>query len=251
VRPCKRGDGSACPGEHAIDLDAAADATEGNVEPPKAFYGETSMQTQFICDECRTWNDVLGRFAYCCACGTRSELQDLEKKVGAIRERINREQEWADRVRDLVGAFDSVASQYAKEMLRRTPLVAARRALLEGKSMHGLRPRRDDIQVVFGIDICRGLKTDDVDFAVMMFERRHIYEHNGGEADEQYLDKSGDGSVRLKQLVRESAENAMRLADMVLKLARNLHDGFHEMFPPAPLAIEMERDRRRRMRQTR
>lgn len=231
-------------GERVIDLDAAADATEGQGTAAD-FYAEKAMQTEFVCKECRTWNDVLGRFAYCSACGTRSEMQDMEAKVGAIRERINREQEWPDRVRDLVGLFDSASSQYVKEMLRRVALLAARRALLEGKTMHGLKKRRDDLQVVFGIDLFKGLDQKDIEFAVMMFERRHVYEHNGGEVDQAYLDKSGDTSVQLKQLIRETPENAMRLADVVLKLTRNLHAGFMEMFPPAPRAIEIEQDRRR------
>jgi hypothetical protein len=39
-----------------------------------------------------------------------------------------------------------------------------------------------------------------------MFMRRHVYEHNGGEVDQQYLDASGDTTVRLKQHIRETRE---------------------------------------------
>jgi hypothetical protein len=35
--------------------------------------------------------------------------------------------------------------------------------------------------------------------ATRFFQRRHVYEHNGGEVDEKYLGDSGDTSVRLKQ----------------------------------------------------
>lgn len=59
--------------------------------------------------------------------------------------------------------------------------------------------------------------SDDVQCAVMMFRRRHVYEHNGGAVDDQYLRDSGDTSVRPKQLIRETPENVHRLANMVTK----------------------------------
>jgi len=84
-------------------------------------------------------------------------------------------------------------------------------------------------------------------FAVMMFQRRHLYEHKGGEVDEEYLAKSSDNSVRLKQIIRETRDNAQRLANLVAKLARNLHDGFHELFPPeaAPVELKQRMDKMR------
>ena len=39
------------------------DATEEQSERPRFYYAETDMQTKFMCRECGTWNDVLGRFA--------------------------------------------------------------------------------------------------------------------------------------------------------------------------------------------
>jgi hypothetical protein len=55
-------------------------------------------------------------------------------------------------------------------------LVAARRELLGG----------------FDIDICDGLMEKQIATATRMFQRRHVYEHNGGEVDENYLRDSGD-----------------------------------------------------------
>ena len=64
-----------------------------------------------------------------------------------------------------------------------------------------------------------------------MFHRRHVYEHNAGEADEKYIAESGDTSVRLKQSLRETQGTAHRIAGLVLKIAKNLHSGFHEIIP--------------------
>ncbi len=50
--------------------------------------------------------------------------------------------------------------------------------------------------------------------------------------DQKYLDDSGDTSVRLKQALRETPDSVFRMTGLILRMARNLHEGFHELFPP-------------------
>ncbi len=76
------------------------------------------------------------------------------------------------------------------------------------------------------------MKPEDIEFAKLMFHRRHVYEHKGGEADEKYIEDSGDNSVRPKQLLHETVESAHRIVGLVMKMATNLHRGFHEISPP-------------------
>ena len=90
---------------------------------------------------------------------------------------------------------------------------------------------------VFDIDILDGITPDDVAFAVLMFHRRHVYEHNGGEADERHIADSGETSVKVKQMLRETQNSAHRIAGLVVKMARNLQDGFHEILPPDSVRI--------------
>jgi len=81
-----------------------------------------------------------------------------------------------------------------------------------------------------------------------MSHRRHVYEHLGGEADEKYIADSGDTSVRPKQVLHESQESAHRLVNVVVKMARRLHAGFHEIFPRNERPIRRFADLRKRMR---
>lgn len=111
-----------------------------------------------------------------------------------------------------MAAFDSFAGQYARQLLLHVPLTPARRALFEGMRFHNLKAVADKFKVAFDIEILHGLKSEDVDFETLLFHRRHIYEHNGGEADEKYIADSGDTSVRPKQAVHETQESAHRLA---------------------------------------
>ena len=48
---------------------------------------------------------------------------------------------------------------------------------------------------------------------------------------------SGDTTVRLKQVLRKNRETAHHLANILVRFGRNLHGGFHRIFPPEKGAI--------------
>jgi hypothetical protein len=90
----------------------------------------------------------------------------------------------------------------------------------------------------FDVDVCKGMKDNECCFVGIRFFRRHVFEHNGGEVDQRYLDESGDTSVRLKQHIRETQEDGHALLGSLVKMARNIHSGFHELIPPIPGPIK-------------
>jgi len=161
----------------------------------------------------------------------RNDLQEIEKTLDSIRNRINTENNREACVRDAVSAFDSFVGQYVKELLRRVPMTRGRRNRLENMRFHNVSAVRDEFNSTFDIDIFNGIDSKDQKFATLMFLRRHVYEHNGGEADEEYLVQSGDTTVRLKQALREDQESAHRTVGLVMRMAKNLHDAFHQLFP--------------------
>ncbi len=234
------------PGEYVIDMDAVADAAGKDSPKPNFYYAEEKQQSLFTCRACDGVTDVLGTYAYCSLCATRNDLQELEVRIQAIRERANSGGPYETCVRDAVAAFDSFATQYAKQLLSRVPLTRTRRAKLDRAHFHNLEPAAEIFDDMFGIDILDGVSADDRAFGTRMFHRRHVYEHKGAEADEKYIADSGD-NVRLKQALRETQESAHRTASFVLKLAGNLHRGFHELFPPReePIKRHQEEVRRR------
>jgi hypothetical protein len=219
-------------GEYVIDMDAVADAAGTNVEKPPFYYAEESQQNKFKCNACGSYNDILGVYGYCSRCGTRNDLQQLtERVIPAIRSRINAGSQNEACVKDAVSAFDSLTGQYVSQLLRRVPLTQARRNRLDGKRFQNLQQVRQDLNEVFGFDIGDGVSDADFDFAKLMFHRRHVYEHKGGEADEKYIADSGDTAVRVKQALQETQESAHRTASLVVKMASNLHRRFHEILP--------------------
>ena len=203
------------------------------------------------CAACGNADDILGRYGYCSCCGARNDLQELTQTIETIqqktRERLTAKERLEAAVPDAVSAFDSTARQYAKQLARRVPMIPARRTPLEGALYHQVAARAEELKSWFDIDLFRGLDPDDVAFVRRMFARRHVYEHNGGEVDARYLEESGDATVKVKQRRREDPESVFRLTGLVLKMAKNLHEGFHALFPPEAMPIRLHEEQQARL----
>lgn len=236
-------------GDVVIDMDEVADAAgKDAADKPAFFIAEESQQHKFKCRACDEYNDILGRFGYCSLCGTRNDLQEFEAAtIGAIRDRLNAGTSPQDCVRDAVAAFDSFVAQYAKQLAEQVPLTARREARLTKYRFHDLDEVRGILRDWFDIDICSGMKDAELKSVRLMFFRRHVYEHNGAEVDQKYLDDSGDTTVRLKQMIRETQEAAHSLVGSVVKMARNLHEGFHALIKVDEDPVRAFQEKKKRM----
>lgn len=233
-----------------IDMDEVADAVGKQGPKPEFFVSERSQQRRFTCGACEEENDILGDFGYCSLCGTRNDLMLFETvTMPGIRLRLNSGMRPEQSVKDAIGAFDSFVSQYAKQLAARMPMVPERKHRLTTKAFHELNEMSNIFNQWFGIDLCRGMKEPERAATARLFHRRHVYEHCGGEADQKYIDASGDTSVMVKQALRESKEGMHNLLGSLLKMASNLHDGFHILFPPNAAPIEAFATKKKRMTQ--
>ena len=62
-----------------------------------------------------------------------------------------------------------------------------------------------------------------------MFNRRHILTHNGGRVDQEYLDSTGDTTVRLHQKIVVRSKEVRRLLPLLKRAAGNLFDAFESI----------------------
>jgi hypothetical protein len=231
-----------------IDLDAVANATGTEGEKPVFYRSERSQQRQFVCAACEEFNDILGHFGYCSLCGTRNDVMVFEEEtIKGIRDRLNAGGDAGQAVKDAVGAFDTVAGQYAKQIARMVPITARRRQRLEGQRYHDFDEVSGLFNNWFDIDLLDGMTASERAFAKLRFHRRHLFEHNGGEADQRYLDASGDVTVKVKQVIKESREDVHSLLGSLVKMVRNLHAGFHELIPPREGPIKAFKEKKERI----
>ena len=217
-------------GHVEIDMDQVAGAAGKNEPRPSFYVSEQSQQRKFRCSACDEFNDILGRFGYCSQCGTRNDLAEFEDRIiPKIRQRLNTETPPEDCVRDAVASFESLVGRISRELPARVPMTRSRLQRLSKQRFHNLSDVRDMLYAWFDIDVRGRVGPREWDQTILMFHRRHVYEHNGGEVDQKYLDASGDTTVRLKQHIHETQQVAHNLLGSLAKLARNLHDGFHEI----------------------
>lgn len=234
--------------EVVIDMDTVADAVGKEGEKPAFYVSEQSQQCKFACGACEEFNDILGRFGYCSSCGTRNDLADFEgQTVPSIRERLNAGNAPEDCIRDAVASFDSFIAQVAKQLAGMVPLTDRRKKRLVTQRFHNLQEVRETFKSWFDIDMSAGMKEEEFRVVGLMFHRRHVYEHSGGEVDQKYLDESGDTTVRLKQQIHETQQSAHSLLGSLVKMARNIHHSFHELFPPIPTPIKAFENKKARI----
>lgn len=61
-----------------------------------------------------------------------------------------------------------------------------------------------------------------MNYLKVMFQRRHILEHNNGMIDQKYIDNSNDSSYSLGQRVVVKEADAYALLDILMKLGDEL-----------------------------
>lgn len=233
-------------GTYSINMDEVADAVGKKTKKPKFYYAEESQQNKFTCNACGNFNDILGKYGYCSSCGTRNDLQELEEKIiPSIRNKIKKGGSFEACVKDVVSAFDSFAGKYLEQLVNRIPMTPARKKTFSKMRFHNLEKVSDELKSAFDIKIFKEINLKEIEFSILMFHRRHIYEHKGGEADEKYIKDSGDASVRPKQELKETKVSSEKITDLVVKMGQNLHEGFHSIFPPEKMPITYHEKRYR------
>lgn len=241
-------------GQSKIDLDKIADDMSKGSPKPKFYHVEQSQQNLYICSACGDVNDILGRFGFCSCCGTYNGMQEIKKDLKNISERINSagtSDEFVSCVKDVTSLFDSLGRKFIKQFLNRIPMTKRRRQNWEKRKFHNLNLAASSLKTDFDIDVFKNFNEEDKKFSILMFHRRHVYEHNGGEADEKYIKDSGDVSVKPKQMIRESKESATRFVELVRRLGENFHEGFHDIFPPEEKPVSMHKERLDRLQSRR
>jgi hypothetical protein len=220
-----------------IDLDLLGEEVQANTAP--LSFTEQRQQTRFTCSACRVPSDIMGRYGYCPACGRRNSFAVVTETLDALEDRVHnprypdtdrnrRDAEWRNLVRDCVSAFEGYSRDLLQE-LAQLPASPSRKRAVADITFHNPIQAALAIRTCFDIDLLNGLGQDDQEFLRRRFLRRHVYEHASGLVDQEYIDRSGDATVRVGQLLRERSGNVLTLIGLVRTLAKNFDEGFHSI----------------------
>lgn len=217
----------------SLDLETVTDKT------PEWHYSEEKQQFHFECTECKTIVDILGNYGACPNCSQSNARQIITSKLKEL------ENQWQNANRELtdkklrgvqwekltVGCISELEDlgNHLRKILLLSPATPKRREQLEKLSFQRLFDAADSFQQWFGINALNGTSQDDQAFLRKMFHRRHILTHNGGKVDENYLQYSGDTTVRLHERIRIRSNEATRIIQLIGVLSENLLSGFESM----------------------
>lgn len=204
---------------------------DGDTTAPPEFFVEVARQTRFTCEACGIQNDILGRFGYCSTCGTRNDLAMLTADINAIRAGVNAGTSTTTALKEAVDAFDSVGRNYARQLTSLVPMTPIRKKKWERANFAQIETVAKNLKDDFDIDILKRIDAAHIEHAKRMFCRRHLHAHRGGVVDQMYLDESGDTTVHLGLLLKETREDVIGVTQAILKVAKNLHEGFHSIIP--------------------
>lgn len=216
-----------------IDMHKCAENVTAD-QKTEYIYKEERQQTRIECQNCRCVIDIIGQYGNCPSCNRRNTLDVLVAALANLEERVDnpryteeqrpqREQEWREITKQCVSVFEGFARDILAQLIT-IPMTKSRRKSVSELSLHNPDQLSIRLKEYFDIDMFRGVSMDEQSFINKKFLRRHVYEHNSGIADGEYIEKSKD-SVRLGQLLKEKSAHVKTLINLIRKIAENINEG--------------------------
>ena len=127
-----------------------------------------------------------------------------------------------------VSEFEAL-SNMARNRLLRLPLAPKRRSDLFSLGFQNIDKANKLLEQWFGIELFSGVSLDDQRFLNIMFNRRHVFTHKGGQIDKEYVDNTGDTTVRVHEVIRFRSKEIRRLIPLIKTCSENLLSGLDSM----------------------
>jgi len=191
---------------------------------PIRYYREKQLETILICNQCTLRYAIYGIFAFCPDCGVHNSKQILEKNLELTKKQLDLSAKLEnglietlvnDALENVVSAFDGFGREVCKVRSKssKNPEEALK---IRFQNIDGAKKKIIDL---FGIDISQCLSSDEWDFTIKEFQKRHLVSHKMGIVDQEYIDKSHDIDAKVGRKISIASEEVERLIRIILKQA--------------------------------
>lgn len=191
-------------------------------------------ETDILCEKCGTHYSVIGSAFFCPCCGYNSAVNSYNDSLDSINRMIDSLHEVKSLMTEKYD-LDSAEST-CRKMLESSigdmvsafqKFACSRLEILSDESL-----RVNDFQIVdrgnelyekyTGFNYCSWISDSDYEFMKLMFQRRHIIEHNNGIVDKQYIDKTNDSGYSIGQRIIVNKSDAIKLLDILRRLGTGI-----------------------------
>lgn len=191
-------------------------------------------ETELKCSVCETEYSVIGTAYFCPCCGHNNIESAMKDSLCSVEKMINSLDEMENMLIDKVGK--DVARNMVRSMLEGSLGDVISSFQKYAESVYTRKSRKitkvNDFQIVekgsklfseeFGYGYEKWLTNNELKQMNLLFQRRHLLEHNGGIVDDRYIDKSGDTTYVKGQRIVMHKEDAIELIRIVTKLCDGL-----------------------------
>lgn len=191
-------------------------------------------ETEICCEKCGTHYSVIGSAYFCPCCGYNSAVNSFNDSLGSIGKMLESLHDMKVMLTDKYNA--DAAETMCRSMLESSigDMVSAFQKFASCKydELSGQTSRVNDFQMVdkgsqlfeaiTGKTYGDWLTSHELDFMKVMFQKRHLLEHNNGMVDQKYLDKSLDTSYTVGQRIIVKEADAYSLLEILKKLGHEL-----------------------------
>ena len=193
-------------------------------------YREKELETTVVCSQCTLRYAVYGAFAFCPDCGLHNSQQILGANLEVVRKMLDlaeshdgdlREKLIENALEDCVSAFDAFGRELCRVHADRTSNPASMRRMRFQNLVHA----RSALQAI-GVDMTSVITTEAWEQALILFQRRHVFAHKLGVADQEYVARSGDRCAVLGRKVGVSRGEVTQLGNTLWAVAESLTDQF-------------------------
>lgn len=133
----------------------------------------------------------------------------------------------ANGLEDCVSALDGFGREISRLHAKRStdPEKA------EKVSFQNLESAKQNMKLLFNLDLSAGLTDDEWKTAVQAFQKRHLLSHKMGVVDEEYVRKSGDSHAAIGRKVNIAIDEVRALGQIIGKLGHRLSDAMERIRP--------------------
>lgn len=198
-----------------------------NNTPPIWVYAEEKQQKYVYCKDCKNKYDILGEYGGCPWCEKRNSFEVIFEKIESVYETLDSDEcDATTCLTTSVSYFEAMANDLKNSILNQYKVRDVK--TFKNLSFQRIFIARDILIESHDIDIFENISEACIKNLKKLFEKRHIYVHNGGRADQKYISNSEDGAVRLNQTVpvsiNEVEELLATLSTVAVTLIRQSHN---------------------------
>ncbi len=191
-------------------------------------------ETEICCEKCGTHYSVIGSAFFCPCCGYNSAVTSYNNSLDSIQRMLESLKDMKSMMTEKYNA--DTAETMCRSLLESSigDMVSAfqKFASCKYEELSGKISRVNDFQMIdkgsqlfeteTGYKYSDWLSADELNSMKVMFQKRHLLEHNNGMVDQRYIDKSHDTNYSVGQRIIVKEADAFGLMRIIRKLGNEL-----------------------------